>query len=131
MASGAVEKNAVAELTEAMASANLLDQQAAQRARDAGWVERETYDYATYNAAPNAGANAAPNAASSTAADHGTGDGGDDAKEQTKDVPSWASNAMKYEWSDEYGDVGPPHPELEKQLFKNELLNRTGLKFSK
>lgn len=118
------------EITAAMASANLLNLESAQRARDAGWVERQTYDYAAYTAGANASPNAAPNAASDAAAHPGTGDG-DEATEQTKDVPSWASNAMKYEWSDEYGDVGPAHPELERQLFKNELLNRTGLKFSK
>lgn len=124
-----MEKTAIGELTEAMASANVVDLESAQRARDAGWVKRQTYNYAAYNAGANA-APAAPTAASNTAADSDTGDGGE-VTEQTKDVPSWASNAMKYEWSDEYGDVGPPHPELEEQLFKNELLNRTGLKFSK
>lgn len=130
MASAVVDKNAMGEVTDAMASANLLDLEAAQRARDAGWVERETYNYAAYNAAPNAGSNAAPSAGFNVAANPGSRDDGE-ATEQTKDIPSWASNAMKYEWSDEYGDVGPAHPELERQLFKNELLNRTGLKFNK
>ena len=126
MASAAVDKNAMGEVTGAMASANLLDLESAQRARDAGWVERETYDYAAYNAGPHAAPKAAPDAAPNA----GNREDGE-TTEQTKDIPSWAANAMKYEWSDEYGDVGPAHPELEKQLFKNELLNRTGLKFNK
>lgn len=120
------DKDATGDVTDAMASANILDLETAQRARDAGWVERETYNYAAYNAAPNA----APNAASNSAFNAGGTKGGE-ATEQTQDVPSWASNSARYEWSDEYGDVGPPHPELEKHLFKNEFLNRTGLKFNK
>ncbi|KAA6408095.1 MAG: DEAD DEAH box RNA helicase [Lasallia pustulata] len=119
------DKDATGDVTDAMASANILDLETAQRARDAGWVERETYNYAAYNAAPNA----APNAASNSAFNAGGTKGGE-ATEQTQDVPSWASNSARYEWSDEYGDVGPPHPELEKHLFKNEFLNRTGLKFN-
>ncbi|MCJ1392912.1 hypothetical protein MMC18_005784 [Xylographa bjoerkii] len=46
--------------------------------------------------------------------------------EFTADVPLWASNAVKYEWNDEFGDVGPPHPELEKQLFRDRYINRAG-----
>ncbi|KAL8706942.1 MAG: hypothetical protein Q9201_000103 [Fulgogasparrea decipioides] len=34
--------------------------------------------------------------------------------------PSWAANASRYEWSDEYGDVGPEDKELEKMLFHAE-----------
>ncbi|KAI9883393.1 MAG: hypothetical protein M1823_004844 [Watsoniomyces obsoletus] len=35
------------------------------------------------------------------------------------EVPGWAMSAQKYEWNDEHGegDLGPPHPELEKELF--------------
>ena len=44
------------------------------------------------------------------------------------DVPLWASNAVKYEWNDEYGDVGPAHPELERQLFQDRYQNRAGEK---
>ena len=48
----------------------------------------------------------------------------------TADVPLWASNAVKYEWNDEFGDVGPPHPELEKQLFRDRYINRAGAKMT-
>lgn len=34
--------------------------------------------------------------------------------------PSWAANASRYEWSDEFGDVGPEDKELEKMLFHAE-----------
>lgn len=33
-------------------------------------------------------------------------------------APSWAANARRYEWSDDFGDVGPEDPELEKMLFQ-------------
>ena len=33
-------------------------------------------------------------------------------------IPQWAANAMRYEWSDDFGDVGPADPELEKMLFR-------------
>ncbi|MCJ1416330.1 hypothetical protein MMC32_002665 [Xylographa parallela] len=44
----------------------------------------------------------------------------------TADVPLWASNAVRYEWDDEFGDVGPRHPELEKQLYRDQYTNRAG-----
>ena len=50
----------------------------------------------------------------------------DDDAHFTADVPLWASNAVKYEWNDEFGDVGPRHPELEKQLFRDQFTNRAG-----
>jgi ATP-dependent RNA helicase DDX3X len=30
---------------------------------------------------------------------------------------TWAATASRYEWNDEYGDVGPPFPDLEFELF--------------
>lgn len=54
-----------------------------------------------------------------------------EALEASGEAPTWASKAEKYEWSDEYGEVGPEHPELEKQLFGDEFLVRTGNAFEK
>lgn len=54
-----------------------------------------------------------------------------EALEAAGEAPTWASSAEKYEWSDEYGDIGPEHPELEKQLFGDEFLVRTGNAFEK
>lgn len=68
----------------------------ATQLREAGWVEPQKFDYDTYNNKPK------------------------DVGEQQPDLPAWAANATKYEWSDEFGDVGPPHPELEKMLFGDE-----------
>jgi ATP-dependent RNA helicase DDX3X len=38
----------------------------------------------------------------------------------------WHGTATKYEWKDEYGEVGPRIPELEKQLFGGEFQMRRG-----
>lgn len=43
----------------------------------------------------------------------------------------WAGNATRYEWSDEYGDVGPRNEELEKQLFQTEYISRAGLRLDR
>lgn len=45
-----------------------------------------------------------------------------------KDHRDWAGIAVRYEWKDEYGDVGPAVPELEDQLFRGELIARAGAK---
>ncbi|CAI7566357.1 unnamed protein product [Penicillium crustosum] len=45
-----------------------------------------------------------------------------------KDHRDWAGIAVRYEWKDEYGDVGPAVPELEQQLFRGELIARPGAK---
>ncbi|KAK2742946.1 hypothetical protein FQN57_005076 [Myotisia sp. PD_48] len=44
----------------------------------------------------------------------------------TKDELPWASSSAKYEWKEEYGDVGPPNEELEKMLFNDEYIPRVG-----
>lgn len=43
--------------------------------------------------------------------------------------PTWAHKFARYEWKDEYGDVGPEIPELEQELFHNEYTSRRGIKF--
>ncbi|CAI7578651.1 unnamed protein product [Penicillium glandicola] len=46
----------------------------------------------------------------------------------SKDHRDWAGVAVRYEWKDEYGDVGPAVPELEEQLFGGDLIARPGAK---
>jgi ATP-dependent RNA helicase DDX3X len=43
-----------------------------------------------------------------------------------KDHRDWAGVAVRYEWKDEYGDIGPAVPELEEQLFRSDLMSRAG-----
>ncbi|KAJ5594348.1 uncharacterized protein N7459_000556 [Penicillium hispanicum] len=47
-----------------------------------------------------------------------------------KESTDWAGVAARYEWDDEYGDIGPPNEELEKMLFRNEYIQRAGKKLS-
>ena len=97
---------------------------AAQLARNRGWVEPQEFDYGIYNATPQEAKAAEVKAAEEAADLAGT------ELETTQDVPTWASNAAKYEWKEEYGDVGPVNPELEKLLFKDDLLTRAGHHFA-
>lgn len=69
-----------------------------EQLRQAGWVEPVKYDYNTYNAS-------------------GKDLQAAQAQEDAAPLPAWAANATKYEWSDDYGDVGPAHPLLEEMLF--------------
>ncbi len=80
--------------------------------QEAGWVPKQAYDYEIYNKS------------SKELFDEGLAPGGLGADD-------WASNATKYEWDEEYGDVGPAFPELERQLFGSEFHMRTGIEFSK
>jgi hypothetical protein len=43
---------------------------------------------------------------------------------------SWFSNAKVYEWNEDYGDVGPADPELEKELFHSQYHSEEGHQMS-
>ncbi|RAQ52197.1 DEAD/DEAH box RNA helicase [Aspergillus flavus] len=94
---------------------NAKKAEAASTAREKGWAEPEGYDYSKYNAAPLGPPLATPGE-------------GNEPEQPQQELPEWAANAAKYEWKDEYGDVGPANPQLEEMLFRSELINRTGLK---
>ncbi|KAI9819264.1 MAG: hypothetical protein M1827_007420 [Pycnora praestabilis] len=82
----------------------------AARAREKGWVEPTAFNYEVYNA--------------------NTPESREAVETLVPDLPAWASNAAKYEWADDFGDVGPAHPELEAQLFSTDrvMKNREGLR---
>ncbi|KAJ5692314.1 hypothetical protein N7462_001737 [Penicillium macrosclerotiorum] len=48
----------------------------------------------------------------------------------SKEFTDWAGVAARYEWKDEYGDVGPRNEELEKQLFQDDFIPRAGSRFN-
>jgi ATP-dependent RNA helicase DDX3X len=83
-------------------------EEANKKARDHKWVDKTEYDYNRYNPKDK---NAPPS--------------------DSVDLPSWASNAVKYEWQDEWGDVGPRVAELEAELFDLEFLHRKGHNYNK
>ena len=106
------DEGALADVTNSMSKANMSAGNAAavERVKDAHWTSPEKFDYDSYNADSKEKREA-------LTADH--------------DVPAWAANAVKYEWSDEYGDVGPEFPELEEMLFGDEDQMKAGEAFSK
>lgn len=81
-----------------------VNEEAIKRVRDAQWAEPQKFDYDTYNAGPRDAGSAGPAAGS----------------EAEANAPSWAASAMKYEWSEEFGDVAPHHEALKKMLFHDE-----------
>jgi ATP-dependent RNA helicase DDX3X len=70
------------------------------RAKAAGWADPIPFDYVP--AAPSG---------------EGSGDHAS---------PAWLSDAVVYAWEDDFGDVGPANPELEKALFGDDNLQRAG-----
>ncbi|KAL6713458.1 hypothetical protein ACLMJK_008923 [Lecanora helva] len=90
-----------------------------QRVRDASWVEPQKFDYNTYNAGPKE--------QRSTVAAVGTEEA---AGTEEDSVPTWAANATKYEWEDDYGEIGPKYDILERQLFGNSTQTEKGSHFS-
>jgi ATP-dependent RNA helicase DDX3X len=84
------------------------DQEAYDRAREKGWSAPEpTTNYPAEN-----GAEAQPTESPFVEQD-------------------WMHSAAKYEWNEEFGDVGPKIPELEAQLFNPELKPQKGNLFEK
>ncbi|KAF1831822.1 DEAD-domain-containing protein [Decorospora gaudefroyi] len=71
------------------------------RAKEAGWTDPIPFNYETVV-------------------------GGTPAEDETRDSAPWLSDAVVYQWDDEFGDVGEPNPELEKMLFQDEFLQRAG-----
>lgn len=106
------DQGALADVTNSMQSANLNagNADAVERGKASGFIEPSKFDYDAYNA-----------------------DSSDKRKalEATHEAPVWAANATRYEWEDEYGDVGPEFKELEVMLFGDEDHVRAGDRFGK
>ena len=90
--------------------------QAPERAANpaGNWSQPVAYDYQSYNRSERPAGRDDP--------------GRNDAfaPSLSSQVPLWASGATKYEWKEEYGDVAPPVPELEEELFRSEYILRRG-----
>jgi ATP-dependent RNA helicase DDX3X len=92
-------------------SGPVKDPEAFKLARQHGWIEPSAYNY--------------PSASDKIADKQPT----NEPSNSEYKAPQWAHEAVKYEWKEEYGDVGPKIPELEEQLFHNELIMRKGNMF--
>lgn len=102
----------LADVTNKMASTNVnaRDEAAIGRVKEANWSAPEKFNYDSYNADSKEKR---------------------EAVEAVQDVPAWAANAVKYEWSDEYGDVGPEFAELENILFGDVHQVKAGAQMNK
>ena len=99
-------------------------------ARQKGWVAPEDYNYEKYIHTTQEKPTE-PTEFGTTVENVENGENGENGAGPEDSAPQWAANAAKYEWNDEYGDVGPKNPHLEEQLFRSEFINRTGLKIGK
>ncbi|KAI6247525.1 ATP-dependent RNA helicase ded1 [Erysiphe necator] len=95
--------------------------------QDHGWGDKVPYDYDSYAKTSKelAEENEARANNGDEAAIHYAGAVGG------VRVGEWHNNAAVYEWDDEYGDVGPEFPELERQLFGSEFHVKSGIDFQK
>ncbi|KAF2254582.1 P-loop containing nucleoside triphosphate hydrolase protein [Trematosphaeria pertusa] len=73
-----------------------------QKAKDAGWTNPIPFNYET------------------------VAGGQPDVRDEGRDSANWLSDAVVYEWDDDFGEVGPPNPELEKVLYENPDMMRAG-----
>lgn len=87
-----------------------------------GWVDKTQYDYQAYLKPSKELADHLAIAVATEEVDDAVGGvrAGD-----------WANNAAIYTWNEEFGDVGPAFPELERQLFGSEYHVKTGVAFEK
>ncbi|KAL4800551.1 P-loop containing nucleoside triphosphate hydrolase protein [Aspergillus venezuelensis] len=115
-------KDALVDVSNALNNKNT---EASAIARQKGWVAPEDYNYEKYIHTTQE----KPNETTEFGTTVEDGENGENGASMEEDsAPQWAANAAKYEWNDEYGDVGPKNPHLEEQLFRSEFINRTGLK---
>ena len=105
------DDHALVDVTNKVSSVQ-LNEVALERVKEANWGTRQEYDYAKYTAGPH------DKTALASEVDQ-------------PDAPSWAANAAKYEWNDEYGDIGPDHDVLKEMLFSGDHQMKQGDEFSK
>ncbi|KAF2757596.1 DEAD-box protein [Pseudovirgaria hyperparasitica] len=81
------------------------------KVKEHGWVERTAYDYKKFSDDRETREAEVVDEAGQPALIEGA---------------DWLSSAMRYEWDDEYGDVGPKIPRLEEELFGKTFRQETG-----
>ncbi|KIW96468.1 uncharacterized protein Z519_03537 [Cladophialophora bantiana CBS 173.52] len=100
------------------------NEEAIKLARQSGWVEPKANNYTSR--APTALLNGHDGEPEAAAEDEASVE---EAAVSRYATSSWSHDAAKYEWKEEYGDVGPRDEKLEKDLFRGEHINRAGIKF--
>ena len=108
------DDQALADVTNKLSNVQFNKEEQLHRVKEAKWGDRQEYDYAKYTAGPH------DKTSTASVTD-----------QPPEDTPDWAANAAKYEWAEDYGDVGPAHDELETMLFGDEHKMVEGEEFSK
>lgn len=106
-----------------------MNEEARKMAHQQGWVEPKAYTYATEPAAQKPATNGTDNGDDIKEDGHDTNNGAQG--DQSDHYPKWAHDAGRYEWKEEFGDVGPRSEKLEEELFNGKYINRAGDKFKK
>ncbi|KEF57899.1 uncharacterized protein A1O9_05821 [Exophiala aquamarina CBS 119918] len=104
-----------------------MNEEARQVAHLQGWVEPKAYNYDNDLVSENPATNGTNhcdviNEDGDNANSGGQGD-------QSGHCHKWAHDAGRYEWKEEFGDVGPRSEKLEEELFNGKYINRAGEKF--
>lgn len=107
------DDHALSDVTNKVANVQ-VNEAVRERVKEAKWATPQGYNYTKYNAGPSD--KTTPASESDQPQDEASG---------------WAANAAKYEWDQDYGDIGPDHEELEKMLFGDPDKVEQGQKLSK
>ncbi|CAD6570316.1 MAG: hypothetical protein ASARMPREDX12_003449 [Alectoria sarmentosa] len=107
------DDHALADMTNKIANVQ-VNEAALERVKGAKWGTPEGYDYTRYTTGPSD--KTAP---------------ASEPDQPQADASTWAANAVRYVWEEEFGDVGPQHKELERILFGDEHKMEQGEEFSK
>ena len=106
------------------------NEEALKRAHDAGWVQPKAHNYDSK--APVTTLNGGGVEVQTDAAPAAEGEAETDAVPVSRYGKStWSHDAVKYEWEEAFGEVGPRSEKLEKDLFYAEHINRVGSKLMK
>ena len=128
-------QEALAEITPANGIHPLLagppkNEEAAKLARDAGWVQPQAHNYnakAPVTVLVGAETEGQPDTAQAAEGEAGA----EDVPTSRHSTTTWSHDVARYEWREEFGDVGPRDATLEKDLFRGEHINRAGSKLRK
>jgi ATP-dependent RNA helicase DDX3X len=107
-----------------------MNENARKLAHEQGWVEPKAYKYGT---------EPTPDKSTTNGSGHANGENNEDGENVDNGThplpsihqPNWAHDAGRYEWKEEFGDVGPRSEKLEDELFNGKYINRAGEKFKK
>ena len=109
-----------------------MNEEGLKLAHEHGWVQPKSYNYVAEQAAPDSVAvNGVGLENGENNDDSETVETGAKSRASIHAPGTWAHDAGRYEWKEEYGDVGPRSERLEEELFKGKYINRAGGNFKK